>query len=58
MFKKYNYFQNFPALNIAINYGAIIFTAAVYARSERVVAIMEKLQRMATFLITGATTST
>ena len=30
MFKKYNYFQNFPALNFAITYSAIIFTAAVY----------------------------
>ena len=29
MFKKYNYFQNFPAFNFAIAYGAIIFTAAV-----------------------------
>ena len=31
MFKKYNYFQNFqnfPALNFALSYGAIIFIAA------------------------------
>ena len=39
MFKKYNYFQNFPALNFAITYGAIIFTAAVciysYLKSMR-----------------------
>ena len=29
MFKKWNYFQNFPALNFAITYGAINLTAAV-----------------------------
>ena len=31
MFKKQSNFQNFPALNFAITYGAIIFTAAVYS---------------------------
>ena len=29
MFKKQNYFPNFPAFNFAITYGAIIFSAAV-----------------------------
>ena len=29
MFKKEDYFQNLPALNFAITYGAVIFTAAV-----------------------------
>ena len=30
MFKNWNYFQNFLALNFAITWGAIIFSAAVH----------------------------
>ena len=36
MFKKYKYFKNFPALNFAITYGAIIFTSAVSLKAELV----------------------